>query len=149
MITLTNVRRAIYNICKRLDILEQNGGGSSTPIDISGKQDVIDSSHKLSSDLVDDDNKTHKFVTSQEKDTWNGKSDFSGNYNDLSNKPTIPSVPSNESAVSGGSTLSLVTTGDKYNWNNKANIWRGTQAQYDAITTPDNNTIYIIIEEVL
>jgi len=64
MITLTNVRRAIYNICKRLDILEQNGGGSSTPIDISGKQDVIDSSHKLSSDLVDDDNKTHKFVTS-------------------------------------------------------------------------------------
>ena len=149
MITLTNVRRAIYNICKRLDILEQNGGGSSTPIDISGKQDVIDSSHKLSSDLVDDTNKTHKFVTSQEKDTWNGKSNFSGNYNDLSNKPTIPSVPSNENASSGGSTLSLVTTGEKYNWNNKANIWRGTQAQYDAITTPDNNTIYIIIEEVL
>lgn len=149
MITLTNVRRAIYNICKRLDILEQNGGGSSTPIDISGKQDVIDSSHKLSSDLVDDNNKTHKFVTSQEKDAWNGKSNFSGNYNDLSNKPTIPSVPSNENATSGGSTLSLVTTGEKYNWNNKANIWRGTQAQYDAITTPDNNTIYIIIEEVL
>jgi len=23
-------------------------------------------------------------------------------------------------------------------------IWRGTQAQYDAITTPDDNTIYII-----
>jgi hypothetical protein len=36
----------------------------------------------------------------------------SGSYNDLSNKPTIPT------------------------------IWRGTQAQYDAITTPDNNTIY-------
>ena len=25
-----------------------------------------------------------------------------------------------------------------------AKVWRGTQAQYDAITTPDNNTIYII-----
>jgi len=51
---------------------------------------------------------------------------FSGNYEDLSNKPTIPSVPSNENAASGGLTLSLVTTGEKYDWNNKANIWRGT-----------------------
>lgn len=159
MITLANIRRAIYNIQKRLSILEKDGGGSSTPIDISGKQDVIDSTHKLSSDLVDDSNQSNKFVTSQEKDTWNGKSDFSGDYddlsnkptlfsgsyNDLSNKPTIPSVPSNENATSGGSTLSLVTTGEKYNWNNKANIWRGTQAEYDLINTPDDNTIYIII----
>ena len=28
-------------------------------------------------------------VTASEKSTWNAKSDFSGNYNDLSNKPTI------------------------------------------------------------
>lgn len=145
MITLANIRRAIYNIQKRLSILEKGGGGSSTSIDISGKQDIIDSTHKLASDLVDDSNQSNKFVTSQEKDTWNGKSDFSGDYNDLSNKPTIPSVPSNEDATSGGSTLSLVTTGEKYNWNNKANIWRGTQAEYDLINTPDNNTIYIII----
>lgn len=65
--------------------------------DISGKQDVIDSSHKLSSDLVDDTNKTHKFVTAEEKQTWN----------------------------------------------NKANIWSGTQAEYDLLT-PDPNTIYVI-----
>lgn len=38
----------------------------------------------------------------------------SGSYNDLLNKPTIPV------------------------------IWSGTQAQYDAIATPDANTIYII-----
>ena len=159
MITLANIRRAIYNIQKRLSILEKGGGGSSTPVNISGKQDVIDSTHKLASDLVDDSNQTNKFVTSQEKDTWNGKSDFSGDYDDLSNKPTlfsgsyndlsdkptIPSVPSNENATSGGSTLSLVTTGEKYDWNNKANIWRGTQAEYDLINTPDDNTIYIII----
>jgi hypothetical protein len=30
------------------------------------------------------------------------------------------------------------------NVNPVAKIWRGTQAQYDAITNPDNNTIYII-----
>lgn len=39
---------------------------------------------------------------------------FSGSYNDLSDKPTIPQ------------------------------IWTGTQAQYDALTSYDSNTIYII-----
>jgi len=50
-----------------------------------------------------------------------------------------------ENASSGGSTLSAVTTGEKYNWNNKASIWSGTQAQYDALSPNyDSNTIYII-----
>ncbi len=31
-------------------------------------------------------------VSSEEKDVWNNKSDFSGSYNDLSDKPTIPST---------------------------------------------------------
>lgn len=30
--------------------------------------------------------------------SWNNKSDFSGDYNDLTNKPTIPTVPTNVSA---------------------------------------------------
>ena len=67
-------------------------------IDLSGYQTKIDSTHKLSSDLVDDTNNTHLFVSSSEKATWNGKSDFSGDYNDLTNKPTIPTVPTNVSA---------------------------------------------------
>ena len=62
----------------------------------------------------------------------------------LPSDTTIPTVPSSESASSGGTTLSLVTTGEKYTWNNKANIWRGTQAEYDLLT-PDDNTIYVII----
>lgn len=32
-------------------------------------------------------------ITSAERTKWNNKSNFSGNYNDLTNKPTIPSVP--------------------------------------------------------
>lgn len=55
-----------------------------TEIDLSNYQPLIDNSHKLSADLVDDTNTTNKF--------------FSGNYNDLSNKPTIPTVPTNISA---------------------------------------------------
>lgn len=35
---------------------------------------------------------THRVVTDTEKATWNAKSNFSGNYNDLTNKPTIPSI---------------------------------------------------------
>lgn len=32
---------------------------------------------------------THRTVTDSEKSTWNNKSNFSGNYNDLTNKPTL------------------------------------------------------------
>lgn len=35
---------------------------------------------------------THRVVTDTEKAAWNAKSNFSGNYNDLTNKPTIPSI---------------------------------------------------------
>lgn len=43
---------------------------------------------KKLSDLQDD--ATHRTVTDAEKQTWSGKSDFSGSYNDLTDKPTIP-----------------------------------------------------------
>lgn len=42
------------------------------------------------SDLTSDS--THRTVTDAEKTAWNAKSNFSGNYNDLTNKPTIPSI---------------------------------------------------------
>ena len=40
---------------------------------LNGKQDKIDSSHKISSDLVDDTNATHKFVSASDITNWNGK----------------------------------------------------------------------------
>ena len=51
----------------------------------------------------------------------------SGSYNDLSNKPSIPSN------LVTGSSVSYI-------------IWVGTQAQYGAISTKDNNTLYFIKE---
>lgn len=42
------------------------------------------------SDLSQDT--THRTVTDAEKTTWNAKSNFSGSYNDLTDKPTIPSI---------------------------------------------------------
>ena len=98
---------------------------------LAGKQDTIDSSHKLSSDLVDDTNNTHLFVSSTEKETWNAKQDAisnlstiasgaalgatavqpgdlktvatSGSYDDLTDKPTIPSAVTVDSAMSSSS----------------------------------------------
>lgn len=49
-------------------------------------------------------------VTSADKTAWNAKSDFSGSYNDLSNKPTIPTVTS---TITSGST-EAITSGAVY-----------------------------------
>lgn len=43
-------------------------------------------------------------VTAAERTAWNAKSNFSGNYNDLTNKPTIPAAVTVDSALSGSST---------------------------------------------
>lgn len=85
----------------------------------NNKQNKIDSNNKLSSDLVDDTNNTNKFVTSNEKTTWNNKSDFSGNYNDLTNKPTIPDELKD---LSDDSTHRLVTDTEKTTWNSKSDF---------------------------
>lgn len=48
---------------------------------------------EIPDELADlDQDASHRLVTDAEKQAWNNKSDFSGNYNDLTNKPTIPSI---------------------------------------------------------
>lgn len=42
------------------------------------------------SELAED--ATHRLVTDIEKTVWNAKSDFSGSYNDLTDKPDIPLI---------------------------------------------------------
>ena len=37
-------------------------------------------------------------IKNEDITNWNNKSDFSGDYNDLENKPTIPTIPSKVSA---------------------------------------------------
>ena len=150
---------------------------------LSSKQDVIDSSHKLSADLVDDTNSTNKFTNATEKQTWNGKQDaltfnstpsssnkvatmadipaaFSGDYNDLSNKPTIPAaqVQSDWTASSGMGeilhkpTLATVATSGSYSdLSNTPNVvtYSGNIPLTISVVSqlpqqPDANTIYIV-----
>ena len=113
------------NTNKKIVLTLQNGNTIDIPVAdlVAGLQSEITSSNKLSSDLVDDTNHTHKFMTSAEKTKLSGiaagaevnvQSDWaqttttaddyiknkpslatvatSGSYNDLSNKPAIPTV---------------------------------------------------------
>lgn len=61
---------------------------------LDGKQNTIDGSHKLSSDLVDDTNSNNKFVTSQDKSNWNAKEDSSNKVTSISSSSTDTQYPS-------------------------------------------------------
>ena len=195
MITLANIRRSIYNICKRLDILEKrrnsDEGGSSDGFsgdynDLINKPTIPAS--QIQSDWNQQDDTKLDYIKNKPTTTngEDGKSAYelavdngysgtiqqwldslkgqdgtngtngttphidqtTGNWFIGETNTGVKASFSSESAASEGTTLSVVTTGEKYDWNNKANIWRGTQAEYDLISTPDDNTIYIITPDL-
>lgn len=63
------------SVNKKIILTLDNGNTIDIPIGdlISGLQAEITSENKLESDLVDDTNQNNKFVTTQEKETWNEK----------------------------------------------------------------------------
>lgn len=95
------------------------------------------------SDLKEDDE--HETVTKEEKQAWNAKSDFSGEYRDLRGKPELAEwalqskkptytasevgalpdtteIPKNLSDLQGDSEHRTVTDTEKQSWNNKSNF---------------------------
>lgn len=111
---------------------------------VSGKADTS-AVTSVSDSLTAHTANTTVHVTAQDKTNWNNKSDFSGSYNDLTNKPTIPTVPTNVSDftndagyitsddISGktnqsdftahtANTTVHVTAQDKSNWNSKSDF---------------------------
>ena len=69
-------------------------------------------------------------ITSSDITSWNNKSNFSGSYNDLTNKPTLfsgdyddltnkPTIPDELADLSDDSTHRLVTDTEKSTWNSK------------------------------
>ena len=99
-------------------------------------------------------------IQSSDITNWNNKSDFSGNYNDLTNKPTIPTVPTNVSAftndagyltsytetdpVFSASPAAGITSSDITSWNNKVSddkTWNGVTL---SSTTINASTKYYV-----
>lgn len=64
------------------------------------------------------------------------------NYNDLLNKPTIPTKTSQLTNDSN-----FVTTSTLDTRMNSKSIWCGTQGEYDTISVKDDNTLYFILGE--
>ena len=97
---------------------------------LAGKQDVIDATHKLSADNVDDSATTNKFVTSAEKSTWNGKQDVIDATHKLSADNVDDSATTNKFVTSAEK--SQITT----NATNITNLQTGKQ---NALTTSSVN----------
>ena len=86
-------------------------------------------------------------ITEAERTDWNNKSNFSGSYNDLSDKPTIPSAyvhPSSHAAtmITEDSNHKFVTDAEKTTWNNKSDLILGITSS-TAFRGDQGNTAYI------
>ena len=78
-------------------------------------------------------------VTSTEKATWNNKSDFSGDYNDLTNKPTIPTVPTNVSDFTNDA--GYITSGDAASQIEEAVSGKVNTSTYNTYTAATDSRI--------
>ncbi len=87
-------------------------------------------------------------ISSSDISNWNGKSDFSGSYNDLTDKPTLfsgdytdltnkPTIPDELSDLSDDTTHRLVTDTEKSTWSGK----QDTLVSGTNIKTINNNSI--------
>ena len=92
--------KAVYSIIPTSNTAFTNDAGYLVANDISGKTDTS----AFTAHTAD----TTIHVTTAQTAAWNAKSDFSGNYNDLSNKPTIPTSASQLTNDSGYITSSAL-----------------------------------------
>ena len=66
----------------------------------------------------------------------------SGSYNDLSNKPTIPTAVSDLTDDTSTTPIDKAESVEDQRDSSSLKYWTGTKAQYDAIVTKDSDTIY-------
>ena len=104
---------------------------------------------KLSELTADDE---HETVTKEEKQAWNNKSDFSGNYEDLQGKPTIPTVPT---TLPNPQFLTITYGGKEYTYDGSeaiaitietGGIERIEKLSTDTTVTLEPNKLYVFPE---
>ena len=102
------------------------------------------------SDLQDDSE--HRTVTDAEKQSWNDKSNFSGNYEDLQGKPTIPTVPTK---LPNPQSLTITYGGKEYTYDGSeaititietGGIERIEKLSTDTAVTLEPNKLYVFPE---
>lgn len=130
-IYITSGGTSTSSMIKLQDALATAGSSGITSGQVQTMIDKSISGKTNQSDFTAHTANTTVHVTASEKNTWNAKSDFSGDYNDLTNKPTIP----NYTAGTGINITNNVIS---------AKIWSGTLEQYNALSTKNADTIYLI-----
>ena len=130
-IYITSGGTSTSSMIKLQDALSTAGSSGITSGQVQTMIDKSISGKTNQSDFTEHTANTTVHVTSAEKNIWNAKSNFSGDYNDLTNKPTIPNYTAGSGITISNNVIS-------------AKIWSGTKAQYDAITTKNADTIYLI-----
>lgn len=105
---------------------------------------------KKLSELQDD--AEHRTVTDAEKKSWDNKSNFSGNYEDLKGKPTIPTVPT---TIPNPNALTITYRGQDYEYDGSealaitietGGIERIEKLDTDTTVTLEPNKLYIFPE---
>lgn len=92
------------SVNKKIVLVLENGNTVDIPVGdlVAGLQTEITANNKLSADLVDDTNTTHKFVTAANKTTWNGKQDALTAGNNIQiNGTTISATDTTYSTMTG------------------------------------------------
>lgn len=130
-IYITSGGTSTSSMIKLQDALATAGGSGITSGQVQTMIDKSISGKTNQSDFTKHTANTTVHVTSAEKNTWNAKSDFSGDYNDLTNKPTIPNYTAGSGITISNNVIS-------------AKIWSGTLEQYNALSTKNADTIYLI-----
>lgn len=91
-------------------------------------------------------------VTDTEKQSWNAKSDFSGEYRDLQGKPTIPTVPT---TLPNPTALTITYGGQTYTYDGSeavaitietGGIERIEKLSTDTTVTLEPNKLYVFPE---
>lgn len=98
------------------------------------------------------DDAEHRTVTDTEKQSWNNKSNFSGNYEDLQGKPTIPTVPTK---LPNPQSLTITYGSKEYTYDGSealaitietSGIERIEKLSTDTTVTLEHNKLYIFPE---
>ena len=104
--TASEIHDKLIAVDKKADLVNGKVPLEQLPDDIGGGTNCDLTNYALKeeipknlSDLTPD--ATHRVVTDAEKAAWNAKSNFDGDYNTLTNKPTIPTIPSSLPADGG------------------------------------------------
>lgn len=90
--TDSKIANLINNSTTAVDSIMELAAAMADNVDAIESLETIASNKANVSDLTSHTGNTTVHVTNEEKQSWNAKSNFSGNYNDLTNQPTIPSI---------------------------------------------------------